>query len=104
MDKSKFNKAILYLAELRDQVERINKEYGVDDNDVLYYHYFEGDNWEYHYQYIYNRHPEFTRRKQPWELNIYTESKEGVTKTITYVGSTPKELLENIEAGITSKK
>ena len=104
MDKSKFNKAILYLAELRDQVERINKEYEVDDNDVLYYHYFEGNDWEHHYQYVYHRHPEFTRTKQPWELNIYTEGKEGIISTITYVGSTPKELFENIEAGITFKK
>lgn len=104
MDKSKFNKAILYLAALRDQVERINEEFGVDDNDILFYHYFEENDKEHHYQFVYRRHPEFTHSKQPWEFNIYTEGKDVVNDRVTYVGSTPKELLEHIEAGIVYKR
>lgn len=99
MDKSKFTKAIMYLTALNEQIGKINEEYGVDDNDVLYYHYFEGNDWEHHYQYVYHRHPEITHTKQPWELNIYTESKNGTSSKITYAAPNPKKLLKNIEEG-----
>ena len=104
MDKSKFTKAIMYLTALKEQIEKINKEYEVDDNDILYYHYFEGENYEYHYQYVCNLRPMLTLTRQPWELNIYLDGEDGISSKTTYAGSTPKELLANIEAGIVYNK
>ena len=104
MDKTKFTKAIMYLTTLKEQVEKINKEYGVDDNDTLYYHYFEGEKQEHHYQYVCNLRPQITLTRKHWELNIYTDGEDGISKKATYAGSTPKELLANIEAGIVYKK
>ena len=104
MDKTKFTKAIMYLTTLKEEVEKINKEYGVDDNDILYYHYFDGDGIEQHYQYVCYLRPTLTLPRQPWELNIYIHHEDGTKDKTTYAGSTPKELLANIEAGIIYKE